>query len=134
MNSDNIELEDVAEVLAYIISQEKVMAVPPVILPTEGATTPRKRPKKQKRNTYYQKKNPKDAHSVSDSSPLPSMPDAFPIKGDNNNFEGCDGAGGGPGNGQGRRQPADESYILIGDHMMEPEILTHEEIELSEDE
>ena len=80
MNSDNIELADVAEVLAQIISQEKIMAVPPVIIPTDGADRPRNKPRKQKRNKYYIKKDPREVQSVSVGNTPPTMPEGFPIE------------------------------------------------------
>lgn len=111
MNSDNIELADVAEVLAYIMSQEKVMAVPPVLIPTEGATRARKRPKKQPRNNYYTKKNPKDAHSTSDlSTPMETSPE-FPIE------RGGEEVCGEPEILTYDEIPADEHFVLMGDHM-----------------
>ncbi len=108
MNSDNIELDDVAEVLAYIISQEKVMAVPPVIIPTEGVSSPRKRPRKQPRNKVYTKKNLEDAQSVSFGSEPIQPSDPFPIE----KPQGCDGMGGGPGNGLGLHQPMSDLDVL----------------------
>ena len=116
MNNDSIELADVAEVLAQVMSQEKIMAVPPVIIPTEGTSGPRKRPRKQKRNKYYTKKDPWGSQSVSTGNTPPEMPSGFPTEG-SDKPEGCDGKGGGPGKGQGLhkpdtpQQPTNKSFV-----------------------
>ena len=88
----NIELEDVAEVLAYVMSQERVMTVPPVLIPTDGSTIPRKRPRKQPRNMKYTKKDLSSAQSISKGSlgSLADNPEEFPIEKDEFEVESCD--------------------------------------------
>lgn len=57
------------------------MAVPPVLIPTDGATVPRKRPRKEPRNVKYDMKDPKEAQSVS-AMGAPTIPagEEFPIE------------------------------------------------------
>jgi len=80
MNNDYIEIEDIAEVLAYIISQEKVMSVPPVLIPTDGATRNKECPKKEPRNKFYKRKDPRNAQSVSDNGSFNIDLTPFPIR------------------------------------------------------
>ena len=82
MDNNNIKIDDVAEVLAYIISQEKVMAVPPVLIPTEGTSVTRKQPKKEPRNKYYNKKDPHTALSISKMEDESDFLEDFPIEND----------------------------------------------------
>ncbi len=79
-NEDYIELEDVAEVLAYVMSQEKIMSVPPVLIPTDGVSVSPAKPKKQRRNVRYKKKDPREAQSVSLGSGVPEGASEFPIE------------------------------------------------------
>lgn len=57
---DNTEIDEIAEVVAYMISQEKYMTVPPVLIPLEGVTKVRS---KKGRNEYYPKQDLKNTHS-----------------------------------------------------------------------